>query len=217
MIVVDLNTRMPPNYRAAPRVHFGAEFEVDVAAYDREGAFSSSGRLEAAGGGTATAVWTPPQPTLALDVDLQEQDEYEVRVYDQQNRLVAAIEIVSPADKDRPEHRSTFAAKCATLLRHGLSVSIVDVVTARTGNLYLEMLDLLGEEDPSLPPDRSPIYASTCRYRHDGGHWKLESWAHPLEVGSPLPTLPLWLASDLAVPLELEQSYQETCRLLRFP
>jgi len=30
-----------------------------------------------------------------------------------------------------------------------------------------------------------------------------------------LPTLPLWLASNLAVPLELEQTYEETCQVLR--
>jgi hypothetical protein len=30
-----------------------------------------------------------------------------------------------------------------------------------------------------------------------------------------LPTLPLWLADDFAVPLELEASYEDTCRALR--
>ena len=43
----------------------------------------------------------------------------------------------------------------------------------------------------------------------------MEAWAHPLELGRPLPTLPLWLAENLAVPLELEPSYEETCRILR--
>ena len=32
-------------------------------------------------------------------------------------------------------------------------------------------------------------------------------------VGRPLPTLPCWLADDLAVPLELEESYEETGRI----
>ena len=39
----------------------------------------------------------------------------------------------------------------------------------------------------------------------------------PLAVGQPLGTLPLWLADNLAVPLELEASYEETCRILRIP
>jgi hypothetical protein len=38
-----------------------------------------------------------------------------------------------------------------------------------------------------------------------------------LAIGQPLPTLPLWLADDRSVPLELEASYEETCRILRIP
>jgi len=46
---------------------------------------------------------------------------------------------------------------------------------------------------------------------------RLETWNHALAVGQPLPTLPLWLATDLAVPLDLDSSYEETCRILRIP
>jgi hypothetical protein len=45
--------------------------------------------------------------------------------------------------------------------------------------------------------------------------WLLESWLYTLAIGEPLPTLPLWLSDDLAVPLELEASCEETCRILR--
>jgi hypothetical protein len=34
-------------------------------------------------------------------------------------------------------------------------------------------------------------------------------------VGQTLPTLPIWLAPNFFVPLPLESSYEETCRLLR--
>jgi hypothetical protein len=47
--------------------------------------------------------------------------------------------------------------------------------------------------------------------------WQLEAWSFPLSIGAPLPTLPLWLSADLAVPLELETPYEETCRGLRLP
>jgi hypothetical protein len=30
-------------------------------------------------------------------------------------------------------------------------------------------------------------------------------------VGDPLPTLPLWLEADLALPLDLESAYQAAC------
>src|SRR5689334_22895335 len=59
--------------------------------------------------------------------------EYEVRIFgvERQRQLVAAIEFVSPANKDRPQSRDSFVAKCAALLRKGVSVSVVDLVTLR--------------------------------------------------------------------------------------
>ena len=171
------------------------------------------------GGGLATAVWAPPNPTLTLVTDLPEQDVYEVRVYDEKRhcRLVAAVEIVSPANKDRPEHRRAFVSKCAGLLQERVSVVIVDVVTTRTHNLYGELLDLIGHADPSLSPDPPLLYVAACRLTKRANEWLLETWAQPLSLGRPLPTAPLWLADDLAVPLELEESYEQSCSILSIP
>ncbi len=63
---------------------------------------------------------------------------------------MAVIEMVSPANKDRRERRNAFVGKCAALLRAGVSVSIVDVVTARQANLYADLIDFLGQSDPCL-------------------------------------------------------------------
>ena len=138
--------------------------------------------------------------------DLPAQDVYEVRVYDARRRarLVAAIEIVSPANKGRLESRRAFLAKCAGLLRERVSVSIVDIVTTRTASLYAELLDLLGEADPRLGGE--PLYAAACRTTKAHDEWKLEVWAQTLSLQAALPTLPLWLADDLAIPLDLEKS-----------
>jgi hypothetical protein len=158
---------------------------------------------------------------VEIDVatDLPELDEYEVLVYDSKRgrRLVAAIEIVSPANKDRPEHRRAFVAKCAALLQKLVSVTIIDLVTTRNFNLYRELLELIGQTDPSLEPEPPPLYAVACRGTRKDDTWRLETWAHALTLGQPLPTLPLWLADNLAVPLELETCYEETCRILRIP
>lgn len=146
-----------------------------------------------------------------------ELDEYEVRVYDSERgrRLVAAIEIVSPANKDRPEHRRAFVTKCAAMLQNQICVVVVDVVPSRSVDLYGELLEILGQMDASranLPPEpRATSFRSTT----DGMAGRLEIWSHSLKVGQPLPTLPLWLAPNLAVPLDLEASYEETCRGLR--
>jgi uncharacterized protein DUF4058 len=154
----------------------------------------------------------------SLEIDVASY-EYEVRVYDakRHHRLVAAVEIVRPANKDRSENRRVFVAKCAALLQQHVSVAIVDVVTTRQFNLYADLLELIGQADPSLAAAPSPLYALACRWRREGDSPRLEIWAHAVAIGQALPTLPLWLTDNLAVPLELEASYEETCRILRIP
>ena len=87
----------------------------------------------------------------------------------------------------------------------------------RHSNLYLELLETLGQKDQSFTSGSPALYAVACRVARRGGGSLLEAWAHPLVIASPLPVLPLWLAPDLYVPLDLEQSYQTTCRVLRIP
>ncbi|HUY31943.1 MAG TPA: DUF4058 family protein [Pirellulales bacterium] len=215
-MVQQLSKVLPDDFRAEPRVHLGAYFEIDVCAYEYD-EYDAPAAMSAGGsGGAAIATWAPPEPTLAVDSDLTEQYEYEVLVYDQSRgrQLVAAVEIVSPANKDHLENRRAFVAKCAALLQQRVCVSIVDLVTTRQFNLYTDLLNLIGRSDPAFtsPP---PVYAVTCRGRRVGGKPRFETWAYPLMVGQTLPTLPIWIMQDLAVSLDLEASYEETCRALR--
>jgi len=218
MMVQALMPKLPRRYFAEPRVHPGGSAEIDVATFQEEDtAAPGNGPGDGSDGGVATAVWAPARPTLAVVTDLPSIDEYEVRVFDIKRgcRLVAAVEIVSPANKDRPEHRRAFLAKCAALLQERVSVAIVDLVTTRNFNLYHELLQMVGQDDPSLGSEPPPLYAVACRGTKNGKAWLLEAWVHTLVLGQPLPTLPLWLADNLAVSLNLEESYEETCRVLR--
>jgi len=219
MIVAGLSRRLPRRYRARAQVHMGTSFEIDVATFDQdETDFPAAGSSDN-GGGVATAVWAPPMPTLAITTDLPDIDVYEVRVYDTKygRRLVAAVEIVSPSNKDRPENRSAFVAKCATLLRDSVSVTIVDLVTTRNFNLYADLMEFIGQTDSSLGDDPPALYAVACRWGRREQRGLLETWLNPLAIGEPLPTLPLWIADNYSIPLELEPSYEETCHILRIP
>jgi len=218
VIVQQLVQRLPDRYVAEPRVHLGQFAEVDIAAFDiDDGTSNSSDFSEVDQGGAATAVWAPADPTLAVETHLGDFDEYEVRVYDMRRgrRLVATIELISPGNEDRPQQRQQFTAKCAALLRQGVSVVLVDIVTVREANFYTELLDLIGESDPALGHPPPPTYAAACRPRTWENGYRLEVWHQTLSVGQALPCLPLWLAEDLAVPLDLEASYEQTCRDLR--
>jgi Protein of unknown function (DUF4058) len=217
VIVQQLFPILPEGYVAAPSVHLGTAFEIDVSTYERD----TPAREEKPGyesGGVSTATWSPPRPTLTLETELPDQDEYEVRVYDARHgrRLVAAIEIVSPSNKDRAGNRRAFVAKVPALLQRNVSVSLVDLVTIRQFNLYSDLLDLMDRADPMLGAEPPAIYTVTVRGRTRAGKKSLlDTWFYPMTLGEPLPALPLWLDADLSVFLDLEASYEDTCRVLR--
>ncbi len=94
---------------------------------------------------------------------------------------------------------------------------LVDLVTERNFNLYRELLDLINEHDPSLAEPPPAVYTAACRWAPRGMSRWLEVWNHPLAIGSPLPSCPLWLTGELAIPLDLEASYEKACRDLRSP
>ncbi len=215
MIVRGLIEVLPEPYDAAPGVHLGTLYEIDVGTY-REPSPESSG-AEVREGETAIATYAPPTPTLTLEPQLPNQDVYEVRIYDSRRnrRLVAAIEIVSPSNKDRPETRGTFVSKVAALLKHDICVSMVDVVSTCECNLYADLMSFLKSTDPALGDAPPPLYAVTVRMRYEGVRRMMDNWYHPLAIGQSLPTLPIWLKETRAISLELESSYEETCRTLR--
>lgn len=138
LMVMELCKSSPEQYAAEPRVRLGRGDETPDWTFNGNGGneFGSS----ASDSGTATATWAPPEPTLTLNLDPTEIYEYEVLIFDQQRgrELVAAIELISLANKDRPETRQAFVSKCAALLQKKISVSIVDLVTVKHFNLYCE-------------------------------------------------------------------------------
>jgi hypothetical protein len=201
---------LPEHYWAIPQVHVGARVEIDAAT------FRLREESEAPGNGVATAVWAPPQAKLAVAADFGDTDTFEVQVREEtRRRLVAAVELVSPANKDRPTHRRDFAIKCASYLRQHVSVIVVDVVTERRDKMHGELMQLLQLPAELLEAGSFPLYAVAYRLKAQEEQQRLELWPEQLQVGTTLPTLPLWIGEDEAVPLDLEASYVAACELLR--
>jgi hypothetical protein len=203
---------LPPDYYAESEISLGPEIEIGVAT------------MEWAGAGAAVkggpAVWAPPRPKFSARVDFARLDTYEIRVFQDLGgaQLRAAIELVSPGNKDRRESRLTFAAKCAGYLRHGIGVVIVDIVTARAANLHAELFGLLDTRSRrALWASPTGLYAVAYRPVTVRIRPRAEVWPEVLALGQVLPELPLWLAVDLCVPVRLEESYLDTCRSLRIP
>jgi len=194
-----------------PLVTLGGGVQVDV------GTFQAGVQPESPNGGVLTQIWAPPQAPLSAVVDFISLDVYEVRVMQQMGgpKLRAAIELVSPANKDRASHRRAFAIKCAGYLQQGVAVIIVDVVTERTANLHAALADILRLAHPLAWCSPSQLYAVAYCPTQAADAQSLEVWPEALAVGAVLPIMPLWLSETLCLPLALEESYQATCAALR--
>jgi hypothetical protein len=206
-MAINLNqSLLPEQFVAEARVQLGGQVEIDVAT------FAQSGMAPGSGSG-GVALWSPPQPIATALLDFQDPEVFEVQVLSEQGgpRLVAAIELVSPANKDRPANRRMFAIKCASYLHSGVSVIIVDVVTERAGNLHAELLELLRVQRSTPGQGAHDLYAAAHRTVPAAPGLRLETWAEPLTLGGPLPTMPLWLQADLCLPLDLEATYHAAC------
>lgn len=203
---------LPTDFFAESEISLGPTLEIDVANVELTNGRRTAGTV------TATTVWAPPKPLLTFPMDFARLDVCEVRVYEELGgaQLRAAIELVSPANKDRPSSRRTFAAKCAGYLKQAVSVIIIDVVTERTANLHADLLEAL---DVSQAAWESPTQLYAIAYRPVPLQRKqsIESWPQTLNLGQPLPILPLWLRLDLSLPLHLEETYAATCSGLRIP
>jgi hypothetical protein len=219
VIVQRLRRQLPPGYVSAPKVRLGPYFEVDIGTFDR-GSTSWDDPSSSSNGGLATKTKTISTPTFAVETDIPEESAYEIEIFDNTDELqtlVAVIELVSPANKDREDHRKNFVSNCGALLRQGISVTILDIVTIRSPNLYVELLDFIGHADPTMAVDPPATYAASCRWESGVRKARLETWSRPLTVGQPLPTLPLWLGQDLAIEFDYDRSYEAVCDDLGIP
>ncbi len=204
-----LNETLPPEYFAEFQVTLGARVEVDVATLTENGAAEASGPED--GGGTAvqTRLWAPPAPAAVMPAIFP--DDFEVQVFSGLAGpvLVAALELVSPGNKDRAEARRAFAAKVAAYLQRGIGVVVVDVVTSRHANLHDELMALLGHGQPFPFPAPTPLYATAYRPARRQQRNEIDLWREPLALGQPLPTLPLAVRGLGCLAVDLEGTYME--------
>jgi hypothetical protein len=211
---------LPPGYFAEEHVHVGSRVEVDVATFDG-GPAEVAGRTGGAAGGAvvlAPPAWAVPAPAASWPAVFP--DSLEVLVYSGEAgpTLVAGVELVSPGNKDRPEHRRAFAAKCAAYLQQGVGLIVVDIVTARAANLHQELASFLSVPATPEPPER--LYAGAYRPVRRPDDERIDVWPAALAVGQPLPVLPLALDHGRVVPLDLEATYAQACdrrRIAQYP
>ena len=200
-----LNSCLPPGYFAEANVQFG--IEIDVAAFEELG--GGAGSPSDATTPQPSTAWQPAAPAMTIPFPLLT-DTVEILVQQQEAGpiLAGAIELVSPANKDRPENRDAFLAKCQSYLQSGVGLVVIDVVTSRRANLHHELMARFPHAvSECLTGD---LYAVAYRPVKHAGQPSLDIWPECLEIEKSLPTMPLWLRGGLSLPVELETTYERT-------
>jgi hypothetical protein len=204
LLAGELNRVLPDGFIAESTIYTGS-IEVDVRVDEW---------LEQAK--SLSVVYQVPAPSSVIYTDRLEASE--VQIFDLHNarKTVGVIEIVSPANKDRPQHREAFLAKCYSFIAYGISTAVVDLVTTRSFNFHKALMEKIQTNAAVSAKDADTmLYCSSYHYKADRTDAIVEVWYYPLQVGDVLPTLPLFISPEIAVPVKLEDAYMRTCQELR--
>lgn len=125
---------------------------------------------------------------------------------DLHGQLVAAVELVSPRNKDRPDSRERYTNRYFGYLRQGIHLLLIDVLPRPAGFSFADAIAAnLGIEQPPLPV---PFAASYRVGEPVPGGTLVARRLCPLSVGAPLPTVPLALTVHAAVTVDLDHTYR---------
>ncbi len=119
-IARSLRANLPPGYRAiigsSPLVAIGVEpVKPDVAV--------TNGQAKPSTGGSSSGRIPEPDQEVAV-ATLEEDTSVPI---EKEGRLIAAVELVSPRNKDRPASREQYGARYLNYLRGGVHLALVDV------------------------------------------------------------------------------------------
>lgn len=120
------------------------------------------------------------------------------------HRIIALVEIVSPANKDRAAHVTEFADKVETALWHGIHVLLVDLFPPGQYDpqgMHAVVWDRFDDQSYLVPTHEVLTLASYVAGPRP------EAYLEHLAVGSALTEMPLFLNPDHYVNAPLESTY----------
>jgi Protein of unknown function (DUF4058) len=161
-------------------------------------------------GATDTAVL---EPDLEASVAIRLEPQPAVHI-DFHGQLIAAIELVSPRNKDRAEAKETYTSRYLGYLRLGVHLMLIDVLPRPKGFSFADAIAAgLGMDLEPLPPPFAAAYrvGEVVPVGEEMGSL-LGLWRRPLRVGQPLPALPLPLTVHRAIVIDLEETYMRAAK-----
>jgi hypothetical protein len=198
---------LPEGFYAMSEQHAG-KYIADVLTLQRPAEPAPESRVIS--GGVAVAE-SPPQVRHQMELSpsaLRLRKTLAIR-HVSDHRMVALVEIVSPANKDREQHVVEFLDKLEDALSHGIHVLLVDLFPPgkydRDG-LHCALLKRLGEKAHRVPAREPLLLASYVADEPVKAYWEY------LAVGNELPEMPLFLDPGVYVKTPLESTYDTAWR-----
>lgn len=127
------------------------------------------------------------------------------------HRVVALVEIVSPANKDRRQHVDDLAAKASSALALGVHVLLVDLFPPGPYDPQGMHGAIWQQVDPDARSDGQPADAPLTLAAYAAGP-EVEAYLQHVSVGDVLPDMPLFLHPERYVYAPLEATYQAAFR-----
>jgi hypothetical protein len=158
--------------------------------------------------GALTVIATPPRTRFAVAERPKPLRRRQWRLpvrHVADHRMVALIELVSPANKASKYKFKTFVDKAVGVLNLNLHLLVIDPFPPgkRDPNgVHGAIWDEAVGRPFTLPPDKPLTLAS-----YSSGE-ELAAYVEPVAVGDPLPDMPLFLEPEVYVNVPLEATYQ---------
>jgi len=128
------------------------------------------------------------------------------------HRLVALLEIISPANKDRAQSAFDFATKVIDSLRSAVHILIVDLFPPGISDpegMHAIIQQRIERTDRHYDlPAAEPLTLAS----YEAGSPNIEAFIEHLKIGDALPDMPLFFRRDRYINVPLEATYQAAWR-----
>lgn len=196
---------LPPGFYAMAEQH-GGKYIADILTFERTEHAESSPRVISGGVAVPDA---PPKVRHQVSLSPAARTRRKTLAIRQSpdHRLVAMLEMISPANKDRQDHLEKLLTKLDDALTHGIHVLVIDLFPPSRRDpqgIHSVLWNWMGDE-AERPPVGEPL--TVASYVADS---PVKAYVEYLAVGSVLPEMPLFLDPEVYVKTPLEATYLAT-------
>ena len=153
---------------------------------------------------TADAAAVEPDAETVATLTL---DPLRVLQIDLHGQLIAAIELVSPANKDRPDSRERYTSRYFGYIHNAVHLLLIDVLPLPLGFSFADAVAANAGIDQ--PPCPVPFAVSYRVGEPVPEGTLIARWVRPFAIGDALPTIPLALNVHQSILIDLEHTYRE--------